>query len=135
MQTVVQVGSGGKNAGILYVGSGTVTAGVPAIIYNTIEIGKNLSQQLIYTVPIDKVLELKYFRFTPVGNPTIQFHQKANNSPEIISFDLPLNNVPINFESIESIFVGGNDVWITAASAATSTLGVILTGRLRTVQI
>lgn len=49
--TVATVGSGGKNAGILYVGSGTVTTGVPAVIFNMIYTGYNNSTTGAYTIP------------------------------------------------------------------------------------
>ncbi len=38
---VLSAGSGGVNAGKIYVGSGTVTAGVPAVIYGEIDTGEN----------------------------------------------------------------------------------------------
>lgn len=49
--TVATVGSGGKNAGVVYVGSGTVTAGVPAVIFNLISTGYNNSTTAAYTIP------------------------------------------------------------------------------------
>lgn len=49
--TVLTVGSGGKNAGILYVGSGTVTTGVPATIFNLIYTGYNASTTGAYVIP------------------------------------------------------------------------------------
>lgn len=44
-------GSGGKNAGVVYAGTGTVTAGVPATIYSSMGVGFNESHQAFYTVP------------------------------------------------------------------------------------
>jgi hypothetical protein len=41
--TVLTAGSGGVNAGKIYVGSGTVTAGVPAVVYGEIDTGENQS--------------------------------------------------------------------------------------------
>lgn len=38
---VLTVGSGGANAGVIYVGTGVVTAGVPAVIYSAMGIGEN----------------------------------------------------------------------------------------------
>lgn len=49
--SVATVGSGNKNAGILYIGSGTVTAGVPAVIFNMIYTGYNASTTGAYTIP------------------------------------------------------------------------------------
>ena len=49
---VLTAGSGGANAGIIYVGTGTVTAGVPANKYTTINgDGTNQSLQAFWTVP------------------------------------------------------------------------------------
>jgi hypothetical protein len=45
------VGSGGSNAGYIYIGDGTVTAGVPATIYDLMEIGFNSRTTGHYTVP------------------------------------------------------------------------------------
>jgi hypothetical protein len=49
--SVVSVGSGGVNAGIIYAGTGTVTAGVPAVPYSAIGIGDNLSLVGHWTCP------------------------------------------------------------------------------------
>ena len=49
---VLTAGSGGVNAGIIYVGTGTVTSGVPANKYTTINgDGTNQSLQAFWTVP------------------------------------------------------------------------------------
>lgn len=48
---VVSVGSGGVNAGIVYAGTGTVTAGVPAVPYSAIGVGDNLSLVGHWTCP------------------------------------------------------------------------------------
>lgn len=49
--TTITAGSGGKNAGVVYVGTGIITAGVPATIYSSMAIGYNESHQAFYTVP------------------------------------------------------------------------------------
>lgn len=48
---VVTVGSGGANAGIIYAGTGVVTAGVPAVIYDLIATGFNNRTTAHYCVP------------------------------------------------------------------------------------
>ena len=48
---VMSSGSGGTNAGILYAGSGTVTAGVPATVYERVAIGDSVSYSIRYTAP------------------------------------------------------------------------------------
>ena len=49
--TVNTAGSGGKNAGVIYAGTGTVTSGVPANKYATIAIGDNQTLMALWTVP------------------------------------------------------------------------------------
>lgn len=49
--TVTSVGSGGANAGDINVGTGTVTAGVPAVLYDMIAIGYNNRTTGHYCVP------------------------------------------------------------------------------------
>jgi len=49
--SVASVGSGGVNAGIIYAGTGTVTAGVPAVPYSAIGIGDNVSLVGHWTCP------------------------------------------------------------------------------------
>jgi len=48
---VLTVGSGGVNAGIIYIGTGTVTAGVPAVPYSAIGAGDNNSLVGHWTCP------------------------------------------------------------------------------------
>lgn len=48
---VRSAGSGGANAGVIYAGTGTVTAGVPANVYATVEIGDNQTVMCLWTVP------------------------------------------------------------------------------------
>lgn len=54
-------GSGGVNAGTIYLGEGAITAGRPATVYGMIEPGKNQTQQSFFTVPNGKVLLMEYF--------------------------------------------------------------------------
>ena len=48
---VRSAGTGEKNAGVIYAGTGTVTAGVPANKYATIAIGDNQTLMALWTVP------------------------------------------------------------------------------------
>jgi hypothetical protein len=48
---VATVGSGGANAGTIYAGTGTVTGGVPAVIYDLIATGYNNRTTAHYCVP------------------------------------------------------------------------------------
>jgi len=48
---VATAGSGGTAAGNIYVGTGTVTTGVPATIYAKITLGENQTLMAVWTVP------------------------------------------------------------------------------------
>jgi len=48
---VVAAGAGGSNVGEIWAGNGTVTAGVPATKYNSVEIATNISSAAIVAVP------------------------------------------------------------------------------------
>lgn len=49
--TVLTAGSGGTSAGSVYIGTGTVTTGVPAVILNRTGSSSNESESAFYTVP------------------------------------------------------------------------------------
>jgi hypothetical protein len=51
---VLTAGSGGLNAGVIWCGDGTFTAGVPATKYRMMEVGMNLDHTFLYTVPAAK---------------------------------------------------------------------------------
>lgn len=55
---VTAAGTGLANAGVIWVGSGTVSSGVPATKYCSCEIGTNASKLLLYCVPTGKRLVL-----------------------------------------------------------------------------
>lgn len=66
---VLSAGTGGQNAGVLYVGTGTVTAGVPANVYTTIAAGDNQTLMALWTVPAGSTA---YLYATAVTVATIQ---------------------------------------------------------------
>jgi len=49
---VIQVGVGEQNAGTIYVGTGEIDTGEPAVIYNLINISENLSDSGFFTIPV-----------------------------------------------------------------------------------
>lgn len=50
---VATAGSGNQNAGIIYIGSGVNTLGVPAVAYGAIYTGLNAATSAVYTVPAE----------------------------------------------------------------------------------
>jgi len=55
-------GTAGGNVGVIYVGTGAVTAGVPAVAWASVDVGDNQTLQAIWTVPAGKT-----FYMTSVG--------------------------------------------------------------------
>lgn len=54
---VVTVGSAGaSNAGIIYVGTGAITTGKPAVVHGLVQAGHDISNSFIYAVPANKRL-------------------------------------------------------------------------------
>lgn len=56
---VITAGSGGKNAGIIYVGASTMTGGVPADKYAAIGTSENETLMALWTVPAGKTAYLQ----------------------------------------------------------------------------
>lgn len=61
---VTSVGSGEKNAGLIYAGTGTVTSGVPVVPYSVIGAGENISIVGHWTCPAGFTGYLVYGKFT-----------------------------------------------------------------------
>jgi hypothetical protein len=66
---VVTAGSGATAAGTIYAGTGTVTSGVPAVIYGMIALNANQTQMAFWTVPAGYTLYLMGVYYSS-GNST-----------------------------------------------------------------
>jgi len=79
---VATAGSGGVNAGIVYVGTGAITTGKPAVVHGLVQAGNNISNSLIYTVPANKKLVCAQFyagsRSTTAGGHEIVVDVRQN---------------------------------------------------------
>ena len=65
---VVTAGSGGTAAGTIYVGVGTVTAGVPATVYAEIVPGDNQTTMALWTVPAGYTAYISAGTFSAASN-------------------------------------------------------------------
>lgn len=65
---VNNAGSGGTAAGTIYVGTGTVTAGVPATVYAEIVLGENQTQMALWTVPAGYTFYVYSGKFSTAGS-------------------------------------------------------------------
>lgn len=70
---VVTAGSGGTAAGTIYVGAGSVTAGVPATVYAVIEIGDNQTVMAMWTVPAGYTFYIYRGTFSAASNNAAQY--------------------------------------------------------------
>ena len=70
---VVTAGSGGTAVGDIYIGVGTVTAGVPATVYAKIDIGENQTNMAIWTVPAGHTFYLHRGTFSAASNNAAQY--------------------------------------------------------------
>ena len=61
-------GTARKNAGVIRVGTGTVTAGVPAVIWARVNAGDNQTLQCVYTVPTGATLYMVAAEYSVNGN-------------------------------------------------------------------
>lgn len=84
---VLTVGSGGKNAGIIYAGTGTVTAGVPAVPYSAIGAGENASIVGHWTCPTGYtgyIVEGKFTVGPTAGNQYVIGRLKLRDTDGIV---------------------------------------------------
>jgi hypothetical protein len=61
-------GTGLANAGIIYVGTGTITTGKPAVVWSSVAVGKNQTLQSIWTVPTGKTFYMTSFSVSTNSN-------------------------------------------------------------------
>ena len=71
---VISSGSDGTNKGIIYVGSGAITTGVPATSYSVIDQAISVSETLCFTVPNGHMLEIESISVVPKTIATTSLH-------------------------------------------------------------
>jgi hypothetical protein len=117
---VMSVGSGGKNAGDIYIGTGTVTSGVPANVYGHILTGENESLMGHITIPAG------YVGYLMAGNMSSGATQAGKNitgrlkyrSPEGISYSSAI----VTFSSGVTPFQFDYPITLPAGSCITATV-------------
>lgn len=70
---VVTAGSANTAIGDLYIGVGTITAGVPATVYAKIDIGENQTNMAMWTVPANHTLYIYRGTFSAASNNAAQY--------------------------------------------------------------
>jgi hypothetical protein len=61
---VATAGSGATAAGVIYAGTGTVTSGVPAVVYGQIDLTYNTSTMALFTVPAGYTAYITSYTFS-----------------------------------------------------------------------
>lgn len=75
----VTAGSGGKNAGIIYIGYGNVTTGKPATVQASIAAGANQTLQALYTVPAGKTGYITDIGIRSNGKGEVRLYTRQQN--------------------------------------------------------
>lgn len=119
---VISSGSGNKNAGDVWLGSGTVTAGVPATKYGLIATGDNITQQSFMWVPIGKTLEIHCATFsvnTGKDAKVALFHRLlgADEFYRGDTYEVNATVAPIHFK-IPIYHIAGTDLEFRAIATA-----------------
>ena len=122
--TVVTAGSGGRNAGIVYVGTGAVVLGKPASVLFSIDTGMNGGLQAMYTVPNGKVLSIAGFFLAFSAAGVLQLWTRPANGLFVIASRLAVPACALSVpQQFQSAFPAGTDIYL-AAAATTGTIAV-----------
>lgn len=120
----------GANVGTIYVGYGTVTAGVPANILSAIVIGENKAQQSIFTVPAGKTAAALGFRAYTSDEGSINVRHHAVGAGGFISDSVAIINGGLtSTANVPNVFPEKTDLIVMAKSSA-GTIAVSMVAEL-----
>lgn len=110
------------NAGIVYIGTGTVTTGVPAVIHGRIEIGQNQSEMGMITVPANTTAWIKHILPTTTINnkvSDVRMLVRKETEPWQVKRTAPFLTIPQNADYQFGIQVEAkSDIEFQAKAAA-----------------
>ena len=129
------VGSNNANEGVIWIGNGTFTGGVPATKYFSGAIGQNKGLSAYYVVPNAKTLYLQEFAANMAsGTREIEFFVQASDDGAVwtTEFVFGLNEgSSIRVPIISGELAAGTHIRVQAdASLASSIISVALAGQL-----
>jgi hypothetical protein len=106
------------NAGEIWVGTGTVTAGVPAVKLSHVEVGKGQSQMSQYTIPAGKTAYLVTSVITTNGDKEVEFQYYVRPLNEVfqVKFENHLyrDSLPANYKVPHLMIAEKSDITIKA---------------------
>jgi len=115
---VLTAGTGLTNAGILYVGTGAITAGKPAVVHALVEAGVSISRSGIYTVPVNNVLHLSRMNVgthTSAGRVAIRTRPQGGSVFTSICEMHVMTPVTVDLSDLD-VIPAGTDVEVTCIS-------------------
>ncbi len=130
---VITAGSTNTAQGIIYVGDGVVTAGVPAIVYAEIPLGENQTLMAIWTVPANYTLYVYRATFSAASNNAAQyilgkfvikpFNSVFRNAADVTAnsnifsydFEIPLAISEKSDVEARAIALSGTNFYVTAS--------------------
>lgn len=137
LMRVLTAGSGGVNAGIVYVGTGALTSGKPAVVHGLIKASRNQSTSAIYCVPDNAHLFIGHIqahgRSTTAGGHELEIKAIPSGgllyTPYVFQFQ---NTAPLNLPLKPEIpFAPGTQIRVDClAGAGTGPASVVLHGHL-----
>ncbi len=123
-------GATGSNEGIIYVGEGAVTVGVPATVYECVEIGINISHSGLYTVPFGMSAYLVNGIFTAEANKTTEFQVfvRPNKFIFIAVGQFFVTDAPLVMSRIIPLrkILAGTDIQIRAQGIGAVSIGEVM---------
>lgn len=120
---VTTAGSGGSNAGVIYIGTGLVTAGKPATIYNSVAIGFNVSRTAVTTIQAGMTgYLLQLLASTDTAGTQVQLLTRPAGSVFVVAriFQLGVGAGTVQTYDLPAGFAAGTDIIAQATNAGTN---------------
>lgn len=134
-EVTLTTGNGNTNAGIIWVGTGTFTSGVPAVRMLSMKIGFNISLSAYYVVPLGKTLFLRQLIAT-VGSANKDVQVYIVTSPNgildfrQIEFGLEGGDLVTDIIALPGLVSGTHVSLLAGGGAASTEVTAILAGEL-----
>ncbi len=131
---VLTTGSNNANTGTIHCGTGTFTAGVPAVRMLSMEIGHNRSLSAYYVVPLAKSLVLRQFIATvATSNKDVEVRIETSSNGVLwitqAPFGLEAGDFTTEIKGLPAL-ASNTHIRLRVAGAATSTVTAFLAGEL-----
>ena len=131
---VLTTGGTNSNTGTIYCGTGTFTAGVPAVRMLSMEIGHNSSRSAYYVVPLAKTLVIRQFIATiATSNKDVEVAIETSTNGVLwysqAEFGLEAGDFTTEVIALAKL-VSGTHIRLRAKGAAVSTVTAFIAGEL-----